>query len=328
MPAKGKRWLLVKHFDGFPKESDMRLEEFDLPELKDGEILMEAEYLSVDPYMRPYSARSPLNTVMIGQQLAKVIETRNADFPVGTWTLPFTGWTTHSVSTGKDLMKMPPLPEGIPRSYTIGSLGMTGLSAYFGLLDITDPKPGETVLVSGAAGAVGNVVGQIAKIKECRVIGSAGSEEKLEYLKELGFDEVFNYKTTPDLDAKLKELAPDGIDVYFDNVGGEFATAALQNMKLFGRISCCGAISNYNLKEPEKLSSIYGKMVSSQLKMQGFLITKYRARFDEAVCVLVQWVQEGKIKVREHRTDGFDNMFKAFTELFTGANTGKAIVKV
>ncbi|XP_041456490.1 prostaglandin reductase 1-like [Lytechinus variegatus] len=327
MPAKGKRWLLVKHFDGFPKESDMRLEEFDLPELKDGEILMEAEYLSVDPYMRPYSATSSLNTVMIGQQVAKVIESRNEDFPVGTWTLPFTGWTTHSVSTGKNLMKMPPLPEGIPRSYTIGSLGMTGVTAYYGLLDITDPKPGETVLVSGAAGAVGNVVGQIAKIKGCRVIGSAGSEEKLEYLKELGFDEVFNYKTTPNLDAKLKELAPDGIDVYFDNVGGEFATTAVQNMKIEGRISCCGSISAYNLKETQLLPALFGVMVRNHLKMQGFNVMQYITRWGEAVTQLGKWVGEGKLKVKEHRTDGIENMFKAFTELFTGANTGKAIIK-
>ncbi|XP_054749226.2 prostaglandin reductase 1-like [Lytechinus pictus] len=328
MPRKGKRWIFAKHFDGFPKKSDMRLEEFDIPALNDGEVLLEAEYLSVDPYMRAYSPSLKTGTVMIGQQVAKVIESRNENFPVGTWTLPRSGWTTHSVNNGKELRKMPPLPADVPRSYAIGSLGMPGLTAYFGLLDITDPKPGETVLVSGAAGAVGNVVGQIAKIKGCRVIGSAGSEEKLEYLKELGFDEVFNYKTTPDLDAKLKELAPDGIDVYFDNVGGEFATAAVLNMKLFGRVSCCGAISGYNLKEPEKLSSIYSKMVFSQLKMEGFIVSRYLPRWPEAIGVLAQWVQEGKIKVREHRTDGFENMFKAFTELFTGANTGKAIVKV
>eukprot|EP00057_Strongylocentrotus_purpuratus_P017258 XP_011671732.1 PREDICTED: prostaglandin reductase 1-like [Strongylocentrotus purpuratus] len=328
MPGKGKRWMLAKHFDGFPKESDMRLEENDIPELKEGEILMEAEYISVDPYMRPYSATAPLDTVMIGQQVAKVIESRNADFPVGTWALPLTGWTTHSVSDGKNLMKAPPLPEEIPRSYTIGSLGMTGVTAYFGLLDVSDPKPGETVLVSGAAGAVGNVVGQIAKIKGCRVIGSAGSEEKCEYLKELGFDEVFNYKTTPNLDAKLKELAPDGIDVYFDNVGGEFAATAILNMKIGGRISCCGSISGYNLKEKQLLPSLFGVMVTNHLKMQGFNVMQYMTRWAEAVTQLSQWINEGKLKVREHRTDGFENMFKAFTDLFTGANTGKAIVKV
>eukprot|EP00057_Strongylocentrotus_purpuratus_P001323 XP_001198144.1 PREDICTED: prostaglandin reductase 1 isoform X1 [Strongylocentrotus purpuratus] len=327
MPRKGKRWIFAKHFDGFPKISDMRLEEFDIPTLKDGEVLLEAEYLSVDPYMRPYSARLQTETVMIGQQVAKVIESRNENFPVGTWTLVSSGWTTHTVSDGKGLIKMP-LPEGVPRSYAIGSIGMPGVTAYFGLLDICTPKAGETVLVSGAAGAVGNVVGQIAKIKGCRVIGSAGSEEKCEYLKELGFDEVFNYKTTKNLDAKLKELAPEGIDVYFDNVGGEFATAAVLNMNLFGRIACCGAISGYNLKVPEKLSAIYGKMVFSQLKMEGFIVNRYQPRWAEAISALAGWVKEGKIKVREHKTDGFENMFKAFTELFTGANTGKAVVKV
>ncbi|XP_011671731.1 prostaglandin reductase 1 [Strongylocentrotus purpuratus] len=327
MPGKGKRWILVKHFDGFPKESDMRLEEFDIPELKEEEVLLEAEYLSVDPYMRPYSVSLQTETVMIGQQVAKVIESRNDNFPVGTWTLPSSGWTTHTVSDGKGLIKMP-LPEGVPRSYAIGSIGMPGVTAYFGLLDICTPKAGETVLVSAAAGAVGNVVGQIAKMKGCRVIGSAGSEEKLEHLKELGFDEVFNYKTTQNLDAKLKELAPDGIDVYFDNVGGEFATTAVLNMKLFGRIACCGAISGYNLKEPEKLSSIYVQMVLKQLKMEGFIIYRYQPRWAEAIGALTEWVKEGKIKVREHKTDGFENMFKAFTELFTGANTGKAVVKV
>lgn len=320
---------MVKHFDGFPKKSDMRLEEFNIPELQEGEVLLQAEYLSVDPYMRPYSARHPTGGVMIGQQVAKVIESRNPDYPVGTWTLPSAGWTTHSVSDGKKLMKMPPLPEGIPRSYTIGTIGMPGMTAYFGLLDICDPQPGETVLVSGAAGAVGNVVGQIAKIKGCRVIGSAGTEEKMEYLKSLGFDEVFNYKTTSNLDAKLKELAPDGIDCYFDNVGGEFASTVLSNMRENGRIANCGAISQYNAKEAQLLPSVFGLMVFKQLKMQGFIVTaKYLSRWGDGITQVAKWVMEGKIKVREHVTEGFENMFTAFTELFTGANTGKAVVKV
>ncbi|XP_071510205.1 prostaglandin reductase 1-like [Diadema antillarum] len=328
MSRKGKRWVLVKYFDGFPKESDVRLEEFDIPALQDGEVLVEAEFLTVDPYMRPYNRRMAEGMVMIGEQVAKVTESRNDKFPLGTWVKGFLGWSTHTVDDGKRLNEMPTLPPNMPRSYALGTIGLPGMSAYVGFLDICTPKEGEIVLVSGAAGAVGSVVGQIAKIKGCRVIGSAGSDEKVKYLKEIGFDEAFNYKKTMDLDAKLKELAPDGIDIYFDNVGGEFATTATMNLRQYGRISCCGSISTYNTDNPVKTTAVFGRMVFLELKMQGFLIPTYAGRYPAGLADLTKWVTEGKIKVREHVTEGFENMFTAFTELFTGANTGKAIIKV
>ncbi|XP_071497119.1 prostaglandin reductase 1-like [Diadema antillarum] len=328
MSRKGKRWVLVKYFDGFPKESDVRLEEFNIPALQDGEVLVEAEFLTVDPYMRPYNRILAEGMVMTGEQVARVTKSRNDKFPVGTWVKGFLGWSTHTVNDGKRLNEMPTLPPNVPRSYALGTIGMPGLTAYVGFLDICTPKEGEIVLVSGAAGAVGSVVGQIAKIKGCRVIGSAGSDEKVKYLKEIGFDEAFNYKKTTDLDAKLKELAPDGIDIYFDNVGGEFATTAIMNMRKYGRISCCGSISTYNTDNPAKTAPIFGRMLFSELKMQGFMNSTYAGRFPEGLADLTKWVAEGKIKVREHVTEGFENMFTAFTELFTGANTGKAIIKV
>ncbi|XP_072163791.1 prostaglandin reductase 1-like [Diadema setosum] len=328
MPRTGRRWVLVKYFEGHPKDGDVRLEEFEIPPLKDGEVLLEAEFLTVDPYMRSLNKTLELGSVIMGEQVAKVVESRNKDYPVGTWTLPFCGWTTHSINDCKNLTKMPQMPDGAPRSYAVGTVGMPGLSAYFGFIDVCKPKPGETVFVSGAAGAVGNVVGQIAKIKGCKVIGSAGSDEKLEYLKEIGYDKVFNYKKVTDLDAKIKELAPEGIDIYFDNVGGMFSWTVIMNMNKFGRISVCGNISIYNQKDPEKLPPFFSKMVYDQLKMEGFVVYENRPRYPEGLGYLSTWIREGKLKVREHVTEGFENMFKAFQGLFVGANIGKAVVKV
>ncbi|XP_022082526.1 prostaglandin reductase 1-like [Acanthaster planci] len=326
--GKGKKWILEKHFQGMPKRSDMKIVEFDLPTVPDGSFLVEAICLSVDPYMRPYSARLPEGITMIGTQVAKVIETKNADFPVGTLVVCPGGWTTHSLCKGENESKLPPYPEGVPLSLALGTLGMPGMTAHYGLLEICAPKPGEVVVVSGAAGAVGSVVGQIAKIKGCKVIGFAGSDEKVAWLKELGFDEAFNYKTIKNLDATLKSVAPDGINCYFDNVGGEFASTVVTNMAKYGRISCCGAISQYNDTAPQKLPPVFGTLVFMEIKMEGFIITTHIKHWPEWTKQHIQWIKEGKLKYKEHVTQGFDNMFDAFLGLFSGANTGKAIVKV
>ncbi|XP_038047423.1 prostaglandin reductase 1-like isoform X2 [Patiria miniata] len=270
----------------------------------------------------------PEGITMIGEQIARVIESKNTEFPLGTNVLTHAGWVSHSVSDGKNLTKIPPYPKGVPLSLALGTLGMPGMTANYGLVDICAPKVGEVVVVSGAAGAVGNAVGQIAKFKGCKVIGFAGSEEKVTWLKELGFDEAFNYKTIKDLDATLKSVAPNGIDCYFDNVGGEFSNTVLNNMARLGRVACCGAISVYNDTKPLMLPAIHGTLISKEITMTGFRVVSYRDRYPEWIQRNIQWINEGKLKYKEHVTKGFDNMFDAFMGLFSGANTGKAVVEV
>ncbi|MCI4377180.1 hypothetical protein PGIGA_G00200880 [Pangasianodon gigas] len=242
--VKAKVWTLRKHFVGFPKESDFELKEETLPELQNGEVLLEAIFLSLDPYMRAVSSTlMKEGDVQIGAQVAKVLQSRNPAFPVGCYVVAPCGWRTHSVTNGKAIFSLemtrvlPDWPQDVPLSLAVGALGMPGLTALYGLEEILQVKPGETVLVSAAAGAVGTMVGQICKIKGCKVVGSAGSEEKVAYLKELGFDYVFNYKTVTSLDEALKQASPEGYDCYFENVGGAFFTAALSQMRPQGRIA-------------------------------------------------------------------------------------------
>ncbi|XP_077106261.1 prostaglandin reductase 1-like isoform X2 [Ranitomeya variabilis] len=248
-----KSWTMVRHFEGVPKVEDFKLIEKELPPLKDGEILLESEYWSVDPYMRLYSRYALKDgDVMMGSQVARVVESKNPAFAVGNYYVARSGWTTHFISDGKELRALPSSwPESLPRSLALGAAGMPGVTAYIGLQQICNPKPGEVLLVNSAAGAVGTIVGQIAKIKGCKVVGSAGSDEKLAYLKEIGFDEAFNYKTVSSLDEALKKASPEGYDCYFEHVGGKFADAALQQMKDFGRIAVCGCISMYNASVPQ-----------------------------------------------------------------------------
>ncbi|XP_022083792.1 prostaglandin reductase 1-like [Acanthaster planci] len=326
--TKGKKWVLEKHFEGLPKRTDVKIVNFELPSIKNGSVLLEAVYLSVDPYMRPYAALLHEGGTMMGEQIARVIESKNADFPVGTNVLVNAGWVTHCVSDGKDLTKISPYPEGIPLSLALGTLGMPGMTANCGLVDICEAKAGEVVVVSGAAGAVGNVVGQIGKIKGCKVIGFAGSDAKVTWLKELGFDEAFNYKTVKDLDATLKSVAPNGINCFFDNVGGEFSSIVLNNMARYGRIACCGAISTYNNTKPPMLRAFHGAVIRNEIKVQGFVIYSHRDRFPDWAQQHIQWILQGKLRYKEHVTNGFDNMFDAFVGLFSGANTGKAVVQV
>ncbi|KAG2466372.1 IDH3B dehydrogenase, partial [Polypterus senegalus] len=247
-----KSWILKKHFVGFPKLSDFELKKEELPPLNDGEVFLEAEFLSVDPYMRPYSSiLMKEGDVMIGSQVARVVESKNADFPVGSYVISNCGWRTHSISNGKNLdMLLSDWPENIPKSLAVGMIGMPGLTAYFGLLEVCHLKEGDIVLVNAAAGAVGSAVGQIAKIKGCKVVGCAGSDEKVAYLKKIGFDEAFNYKTITSLEETLRNASPEGYDCFFDNVGGEFSSTVIQQMKEFGRIAVCGAISMYNEAKP------------------------------------------------------------------------------
>ncbi|XP_071487605.1 prostaglandin reductase 1-like [Diadema antillarum] len=322
-----KKFVLAKDFEGAVTEDNFRMEEIQLPALQDGEVQLEALFLSVDPYMRVWGIKE--GELMVGEQIAKVVKSKDPNVPEGSIVQAQTGWTSGSVAKGKDVTIVAEYPDASwPKSLALGTLGMPGKTAYLAFLDICKPKEGETVVVSGAAGAVGAVVGQIAKIKGCTVIGFAGSEEKLKYLKDLGYDIALNYKTIKDLDKAIKEAAPNGVDCYFDNVGGEFSSTVIYNMNVRGRVCVCGSISAYNSAEPPKAKSLQLAINKSRLTITGFLIFDHFKRYDEALQALIEWVKEGKIKYKEHVTKGFENMPKAFMGLFTGGNFGKAIVEV
>ncbi|XP_062533968.1 prostaglandin reductase 1-like [Armigeres subalbatus] len=326
-----KKWIYARKFNGEPKLDDFRLEEELMPEIRDGEFLAKAEFLSVDPYMRIYILSYPVESVMIGGQIAQVLESKHPDFPVGAYVFGQFGWRTYAICNpaGIETRKPYVLPEfgpALPRSLGIGALGTVGNSAYFGFLEICRPKEGETVVVSGAAGAVGNIVGQIAKIKGCHVVGIAGSDEKCQWLKEIGFDDAINYKAA-DVEKELKQAAPDGVDCYFDNVGGQIAAIVRKQMNQRGRISVCGTISMYN-GNPVQVEDPQRDYVWKQLIQEGFSVHRWTDRWFEGINQNLKWIQEGKIKYRETITEGFENMPHAFIDMMKGGNVGKAIVKV
>ncbi|KAL8599524.1 hypothetical protein ACOMHN_065963 [Nucella lapillus] len=331
MSKTAKKWVLAKEYEGVPKLEDFKLVEEPISfSLKPGEIVIEAIFLTVDPYMRLWSK---VGETLIGEQVARVKVSNHPSYPEGSLVLAAVGWrsltrvtNTEEPCTFGPMVRLLPDFGGLCPSLGLGCLGMTGITAYFGLLDRGQLKSGEVVLVSGAAGAVGSVAGQIAKIKGCTVIGSAGSEEKCKWLKELGFDHVFNYKVTS-VDDALKQFAPGGIDLHFDNVGGDFAYTVMKNhMKALSRVVSCGAISQYN-NTTDSERSIYMPVIYKQLDVRGMLVGFFKDRFPEAVKDLLPWVQQGKLKYRETVTEGFERMPEAFISLFHGANTGKAVVK-
>jgi NADPH-dependent curcumin reductase CurA len=329
-----RQFVLASRPAGLPEESNFKLIETPIPELKDGEFLARAMYLSVDPYMRgrisqarSYAAGVEIGGLMVAGGVARVVESKNEKFAVGDIVDVYMGWQEYVVSNGRGIRK---LDESIaPVSTALGVLGMTGMTAYFGLLDVCNPKAGETVVVSGAAGAVGSIVGQIAKIKGCRTVGIAGGDDKCEWIsRDCGYDATFNYKTTDNYGAKLKELCPNGIDVYFDNVGGAITDAVFMQINTFARMSICGQISQYNNAKPEMGPRLLGMLIVARAKAQGFLVTDYMPRFGEGLAEMSGWLREGKLKYREDIVEGFENLPKAFIGLFHGENTGKRIVKV
>ncbi|XP_050350573.1 prostaglandin reductase 1-like [Nymphalis io] len=332
---RAQKYVLTKYFQGEPKRSDFEIVEETLPELKSGEILTEAEYLSVDPYMRAYMIGYKLPTDMIGGQVAKVIESRNENIPVGSYVTGTLGWRTHTIvdpnkSSSVGMLPLTVVPEISPHpvSLALGVLGMPGNTAYFGLKEICKPKEGETIAITGAAGAVGSHVGQIGKLLGCRVIGFAGTDEKCEYLeKELGFDRVFNYKTS-NIKAALKEGAPNHVDCYFDNVGGEISTKIMNHMNKFGRVAVCGSVSSYNDLTLPKVTIVQPAIVFKELKVEGFLVNRWTDRWNEGVNMNLKWLNEGKLKYQEKVYHGFENMVDALVGMLRGENTGKAIVKV
>ena len=329
-----RQFVLASRPAGLPEESNFKMIETPIPELQDGEFLARAMYISVDPYMRgrisqarSYAAGVEIGGVMVAGGVARVVASKNPNFAVGDIVDPYMGWQEYVVSNGRGLRKLD--PSVAPVSTALGVLGMTGLTAYFGLLDICNPKPGETVVVSGAAGAVGSIVGQIAKIKGCHTVGIAGGDDKVEWiLKDCGYDAAFNYKTTDNYGAKLKELCPKGIDVYFDNVGGAITDAVFMQINPFARLSICGQISQYNNAKPEMGPRLLGMLIVAKAKAQGFIVTDFMAKFPEAMAEMSAWYREGKLKYREDIVEGFENLPKAFIGLFHGENIGKRMVKV
>jgi NADPH:quinone reductase len=317
-----------------PRESDFQLVESPVPKPGPGEALVRALYLSVDPYMRGriggqngYAKSVEPGSVIVGGVAGQVLESNDPRLAEGDYVEGQLGWQEYAAASAKTLRKID--PNMAPVSTALYVLGVPGLAAYFGLLEICRPQPGECVVVSGAAGAVGSLVGQIAKIKRCRAIGIAGSDEKVEYLTgEMGFDSAFNYKSVPDYDAKLRELAPNGIDVYFDNVGGPITDAAIGRLNQRARIGVCGQISQYNSEEPEMGPRWLGQLIVKQARVEGFLVRQFSDRYEEAYRQLGNWLRDGKIHYRETVIEGLENAPKAFIGMLEGHNIGKQLVKV
>ncbi len=333
MQEMNRKVLLAARPEGLPKASDFEVVDEAVPEPGDGEILVRNLYLSLDPAMRgwmtdrkSYIPPVGLGEVMRGLTVGEVVRSEDATLAPGDLVSAPLGWQSYSVASPKDLQR---IPAGVSPTLALGPLGMTGLTAYFGLLDVGQPKAGETVLVSAAAGAVGSVVGQIAKIKGCRVVGIAGGADKCRWVQEeLGFDAAIDYKSSEDLWERLSEACPKGIDIYFDNVGGHILNTALRGLRRGGRVALCGAISQYNATEEVPGPSNYLSLLINRARMEGFIVFDYEARYAEAHRDLGTWLAEGKLHYREHVVDGLENAPEALLHLFDGTNKGKLLVRI
>ncbi len=333
MPANVNRRVLLKRRPvGEPRPDDFEIVEAPVPAPADGQILCRTIYLSLDPYMRgrmaegkSYAASVELGQVMVGGTVSEVVESKHPGFTKGDLVAGYDGWQAYAVSKGAGVRKLD--PRQAPISTATGVLGMPGMTAYVGLLDIGQPKPGETVVVSAASGAVGSAVGQIARIKGCRAVGVAGSQAKCDYVvKELGFDACVNYKTQ-DVAAALREACPNGIDVYFDNVGGEVLTAVLKLINQNARIPLCGIISQYNATELPPGPNLAPILVNRAL-IKGFIVSDHLDRLAAFLRDGAQWVASGQLKYREDVVDGLDAAPRAFIGLLRGENFGKLVVRV
>ena len=319
--------VLAVRPQGEPKESDFELREVPDPEPGDGEVLVRNVFVSVDPYMRgrmtgirTYVDGFAVGDPVDGGAVGRVVESKHPGFAAGDWVSSMLGWRESGVAAGDQLRKLDTTLA--PPATALGALGMTGFTAWVGLEEIAQVKEGETIYVSGAAGAVGSAAVQLAKLKGLRVIGSAGSDEKIEWLRSLGV-EAFNYKTTP-----AKEALAHGIDVYFDNVGGPQLEAALSALRQFGRVIACGGISRYNDERPEPGPRNMNYIVSKRLRIQGFIVTDHLARFGDFMREVAPLVATGEIECRETIVEGIENVPQAFAGLFRGDNIGKMLVRV
>jgi NADPH-dependent curcumin reductase CurA len=326
--------LLNSRPKGRPLLTDFQFVSEEMPALPVGGILLKLSYVSVDPYLRgrmndaksyipPFELHKPISSGVI----AEVVESDHDGFTDGDKVYGMLEWKEYQASKGKGLHKVD--ANMAPLSAYLGVLGMPGLTAYLGLSEIGKPKKGETLVVSGAAGAVGSVAGQIAKIMGCRVVGIAGSDEKCEMLtSDFGFDTAINYKTTGNMRKAIAAACPNGVDVYFDNVGGAISDAVLVKIKQFARIVVCGAISVYNETSLPQSLSVQPFLVRNSALMQGFIVNDYSAKFPEAMQQLSHWLAEGKLKYAETIVEGFDQIPQAFIDLFDGKNKGKMVVKM
>ena len=330
-----RRFLLKSRPVGRIEPTDFDLVEGPVPKAGPNQAVARVLYLSLDPTNRvwmtdreQYMPPVALGEVMRGGGLAEIVESNNPAYQVGDIVTGLTGWQDYTVTDGSGARDLMPLPKGLPVPLTamMGALGVTGITAYFGLLDIGKPQAGETVVVSAAAGATGSVVGQIAKIKGCRAVGIAGSDEKCSWLTgDLGFDAAVNYKK-PDWKERLAAACPDGIDVNFENVGGEIMETVISRMNLNGRVVLCGLISGYNSDEP--MRGPFDQILMKRLRVQGFIVLDFLDRFAEGVMQLAQWMMDGKLVHRETIVEGLENAPVAINRLFDGSNIGKLIVKV
>jgi NADPH-dependent curcumin reductase CurA len=335
MTSINRQWLLAKRPQGHVTEECFELFETEIPALEDGQILIQNHYFAFEPAMRGWIDDAPnyLPPVQIGEVMrasaaGEVIESKHPDYEVGDRVSGLFGWQEYTALTPGGLQAATKVPDGLDLTAPLSILGMTSVTAYFGLLDVGEPKAGETVVVTGAAGATGSVAAQIARIKGCRVIGIAGGPEKCEWLRdEARLDEVIDYKNENLMD-RLGELCPDGIDVAFDNVGGEQLDAILFHIANHARISLCGAISGYNDAEPQPRLRYVGNLIKRRVRMQGFIILDYRGRAGEAMADLTQWASAGEIAHRVDVQEGIANVPKTFLRLFSGENQGKQLLKL
>ncbi|MGJ5181125.1 NADP-dependent oxidoreductase [Bradyrhizobium oligotrophicum] len=334
--SQAKRIVLAARPVGEPKPSDFRLEDYAIPTPGAGEVLLRTIWLSLDPYMRgrmsdgpSYAQPVPVGGVMEAGTVCEVVASNNPGFKAGDIVLARAGWQTHAISDGKGLAKVD--PKLAPISTAVGVLGMPGMTAYTGLLDIGQPKEGETVVVAAASGAVGSAVGQIARIKGARAIGIAGGKDKCDYVRsEFGFDDCLDHRD-PDLAAKLKEACPKGIDVYFENVGGPVFEAVFPLFNAFARMPVCGLIAHYNDTQsaaPKWAGALMRNVLTKRLLIRGFIVSDFASRHGDFLRDMSGWVRDGKVKYKEFVTEGLENAPTAFMGLLKGANFGKQLVRV
>ena len=329
-----REWVFAERPDGEPDMDSFELRESDVPDPEHGQLLVRVRYLSVDPYMRgrmrdaeSYAEPWSVGDVMAGAVVGEVVDSESDAYDAGDLVTGNGTWADYSLLDADEVAPVDPSIADLP-AY-LGVLGMPGRTAYFGLLDVGEPKPGDTVVVSGAAGAVGSVVGQIAKRNGCRVVGFAGSDEKTDWLTDdLGFDAAINYKDVDDYREALDDAAPDGVDVYFDNVGGPITDAVFTKLNVDARVAVCGQIAHYNDESvptgPRKLP----QLIAARAKVEGLLVGDYVTRFEEASERLGQWVAAGELGHRETVVEGLEDAPDAFLGLFSGDNIGKQVVRV
>ncbi len=332
-----RRIVLASRPAGEPVPENFRLEEYRIPLPGPGEVLLHTRYLSLDPYMRgrmsdapSYAAPVAVGAVMEGGTVSEVVASNNDAFAKGDIVLGHTGWQTHTISSGKGLRKLDPAAASV--SYALGVLGMPGMTAYFGLAEIGKPQAGETLVVAAASGAVGSVVGQIAKIKGARAVGVAGGADKCRHVKdELGFDACIDHRA-PDFAAQLKAACPNGIDVYFENVGGKVFEAVVPLLNNYARVPVCGVISQYNASSSDPgtnwVPALMRSVLSKRITMRGFIVSDFYSRRDEFSKEMVPWLKEGRVKYREHVIEGLENAPRGLIGLLRGENFGKALVRV